>query len=362
MAAADDRLANLRACIDGVDDELLKLLNERAAATIEIGKIKRAAGEEARFYRPDREAEILRRVKRNNPGPMPEAHLLRLVREIMSACLSLEQVLRVTYLGPAETFTHAAVAKHFGADVEAVAVTNIGEVFREVEACASAYGIVPIENSLEGSVNQTLDCLAKSSLRMCGEVVLAVHHQLLSNAGGLAAIARVYAHEQALAQCRGWLDDHLRGAERIAVSSNAAAAEKAATESGAGAIASAQAGERYGLAVLGANIEDHPQNTTRFAVLGRSTPEPTGDDITSIVFSMPNKPGALHDVLGVLSDSRISMTKIESRPLRMGKWDYIFFVDFVGHADDPGVAAVIERIEGRTALFKILGSCPRAVL
>jgi chorismate mutase / prephenate dehydratase len=330
--------------------------------TIEVGDLKRGAGEEAGFYRPDREAQILRRLLENNSGPMPDEDLVRLMREVISICLSLEQELRIAYLGPEGTFTHAAVLKHFGGAVEPVAVTSIPEVFREVAAGASDYGVVPVENSLEGSVNQTLDCLSESTLTICGEIILAVHHQLLSKEVTLGDVQRVYAHEQALAQCRGWLDRNLPGAERIALGSNAAAAQRAQSEAGAGAIASEQAGEKYGLEARAVNIEDHPQNTTRFAILGGSMPRATGDDVTSIMFSMPNEPGALHAVLSVLAEAEISMSRIESRPKRTGDWDYLFFVDLLGHRDDAKVAAALAAMEARAALFKVLGSCPRAVL
>lgn len=363
--SSEKRIGELRDLIDAVDDELLELLNRRAALTVEVGEVKRAgAGPdgEVSFYRPDREAAILRRLLEHNPGPLPDADLVRVMREVISSCLALEQALRIAYLGPEGTYTHAAVLKHFGGAVEPVSVAGIAEVFREVEARASDYGVVPVENSIEGSVNQTLDCLGDSSLTMCGEIVLAIHHQLLSMVGDIAGVERVYAHEQALAQCRGWLDQHLPRAERLALGSNAAAAERAAQEPGAAAIAGTQAGERYGLGVLASNIEDHPQNTTRFAVIGHARPQPTGTDVTSVMFSMPNEPGALHGMLAVLADAGISMSRIESRPLRGGSWDYRFFVDLLGHRDDPAVAPALVAMARKAALFKVLGSCPRAVL
>ena len=360
--SSDQNIGELRTQIDAIDDQLVRLLNERAGLGIEIGKIKLALEENPQFYRPDREAQILRRLSALSPGPLRDADLRRIVREIISACLSLERKLRIAYLGPEGTFTHAAVLKHFGGAVEPVAMLSIGEVFRDVESGASDYGVVPVENSLEGSVNQTLDCLSDSTLAVCGEIVLAVHHQLLTREGALEEVQRVYAHEQALAQCRGWLDRHLSGAERIALGSNAAAAQRAQTEERAAAIAGAQAAERYDLKVQAANIEDHPQNTTRFALLGHSLPESTGDDVTSVMFSTPNKPGALHSILSIIADAGISMSRIESRPKRSGEWDYLFFVDLLGHRGDADVAPALAEIESRAALFKVLGSCPRAVL
>ena len=360
--ASDQRINELRTRIDALDDGLVRVLNERAALSIEVGEIKRALEDDPQFYRPDREAQILRRLSALNTGPLPDEDLLRVVREIISACLSFEQKLRIAYLGPAGTFTHAAVLKHFGGAVEPIAMNSIGEVFRDVEARASDYGVVPVENSLEGSVNQTLDCLSDSTLAICGEIVLAVHHQLLTREAALEDVQRVYAHEQALAQCRDWLDRHLSGAERIALGSNAAAAQRAQTEERTAAIAGTQAAERYDLEVRAANIEDHPQNTTRFALLGHSLPQATGDDVTSVMFSTPNKPGALHAILSIIADAGISMSRIESRPKRSGNWDYLFFVDLLGHRDDADVAPALADIESRAALFKVLGSCPRAVV
>lgn len=360
--SSDQRIEQLRVLIDAVDDELLQLLSRRAALTIEVGAVKRASGATTEFYRPEREARILRRLLAANPGPLPDAALARVMREIISTCLSLEHALRIAYLGPEGTYTHAAVLKHFGSAVEPVTSTSVGEVFREVEAAACDYGVVPIENSVGGSINQTLDCLSESSLRICAEIVLAVHHQLLSNVATLDQVQRVYAHEQALAQCRGWLDRHLPLAERIAFGSNAAAAQRARQETGSAAIASIDAGHRYGLAALAANIEDFPHNTTRFAVLGRAIPRASGDDVTSAMFGLPNKPGALHGILSVLAERGISMSRIESRPARNRMWDYLFFVDLLGHSDDVVVAAALAEIETRASLFKLLGSYPRAIL
>ncbi|MCC6708091.1 MAG: prephenate dehydratase [Gammaproteobacteria bacterium] len=360
--STEQRIGELRVMIDAVDDELLQLLNRRAALTMEVGEVKRGSGTATEFYRPEREARILRRLLESNPGPLPDEDLVRVMREIISTCLSLEHALRVAYLGPEGTYTHAAVMKHFGGAIEPVASTSVGEVFREVEARACDYGVVPIENSVGGSINQTLDCLAESGLRICAEVVLAVHHQLLSNASTFDEVQRVYAHEQALAQCRGWLDRHLPAAERIAFSSNAAAAQRARAEAGSAAIASVDAGRRYGLTALASNIEDFPHNTTRFAVLGRAIPRDSGDDVTTVMFGLPNKAGALHAILSVLAERGISMTRIESRPARNGVWDYLFFVDLLGHSDDPVVAAALAEIENRASLFKLLGSYPRAIL
>ena len=355
-------LDELRRAIDAVDDELLDLLNRRAALTIEVGEVKRREGSDSEFYRPDREAKILRRLAEANTGPMPNKQLVRLVREIISTCLSLEKRLQVGYLGPAGTFTHDALLKHFGGAVEAVSASSIADVFREVESKACDYGVVPIENSLGGAVNLTLDSLARSPLRICAEVNLEIHHQLLSKANSVVELDCVYAHEQAFDQCRAWLHNHLPAAALVPLASNAAAAARVAKEPTSGAIASRHAGELYGIKALAENIEDNPHNTTRFIVLGRSSPGHTGDDRTSIMFTMPNKPGALHDILSILSDRGISMSRIESRPRRAGDWDYIFFIDLLGHPDDETVSAALVEIESRAAMFKLLGSCPRAIL
>ncbi len=360
--SGEGRIDALRAAIDAVDDELLALLNRRAGLTIEVGEVKRAQGGDVAFYRPEREARILQRLLDNNPGPLPDEDLVRLMREIISTCLSLEQVLEVAYLGPEGTYTHAALRKHFGAAVTAVAQDGVGEVFRAVEARACDYGVVPIENSVGGAVNRTLDCLADSALVICGEVVLPIHHQLLSRAAGLDAVRVVYAHEQALEQCRAWLQGHLPGIECVPLASNAAAARRAAAEPAAAAIAGVEAGRLYELATLAENIEDNPHNTTRFVVLGRERPAPTGRDRTALMFTMPNQPGALHGILGVFAERGISMSRIESRPLRGAQWDYLFFADVLGHADDPALADALAEVESRAAVFKVLGSCPRAIL
>jgi chorismate mutase / prephenate dehydratase len=359
---SDQRLAELRARIDALDDELRSVLNQRAALTIAVGELKRAGGADTEFYRPEREASILRRMIEHNPGPLPNDDLVRLMREIISTCLSLEKSLKVAYLGPEGTFTQAAALKHFGGAVELSSNASIEEVFRAVESRSCDYGVVPIENSVGGSVSQTLDCLSESSVKICGEVVLPIHHQCLSMAAQLAEIRRIYAHEQALAQCRGWLDRALPGVERIALASNAQAAERVRNEVDAAAIASIDAARRYGLATLAANIEDYPHNTTRFVVLGRVVPKASGDDLTSIVFGMANQPGALHGILGVLAERGISMSRIESRPTRNSLWEYRFYVDIRGHADEATVATALTAIEARAAFYKLLGSYPRAVL
>lgn len=355
-------LEQLRSDIDALDQELLRLINARATLAIEVGKVKRASGDDAVFYRPEREAVILKRTLERNPGPLPATEAARLMREIMSACLALEHPLRVAYLGPDGTYTHLAALKHFGGSITGAPVASIEEVMREVESGGASYGVVPVENSLEGGVTQTLDALRESSLKLSGEIVLAIHHQLLSRATSLAAITHVYAHSQALAQCRRWLATHLPHAECVPVASNAEGARRAHGDEKAAAIAGEVAAEIYATPILHRNIEDDVGNTTRFVVVGRDVVPASGADVTSIMFTTPNRPGALHEVLSVLADAGISMTRIESRPLREAAWDYVFFVDLDGHVDTPPVAGALSELKRRTSRLKILGSYPRAVL
>jgi chorismate mutase/prephenate dehydratase len=284
------------------------------------------------------------------------------MREIMSACLALEHPLRVAYLGPDGTYTHLAALKHFGGSINGAPVASIEEVMREVESGGASYGVVPVENSLEGGVTQTLDALRESSLKLSGEIVLAIHHQLLSRAESLTDITHVFAHSQALAQCRRWLATHLPHAECVPVASNAEGARRAHADAKAAAIAGEVAAEIYATPILRRNIEDDVGNTTRFVVVGRDVVPASGADVTSIMFTTPNRPGALHEVLSVLADAGISMTRIESRPLREAAWDYVFFVDLDGHIDTPIVADALAELERRTSRLKILGSYPRAVL
>jgi chorismate mutase/prephenate dehydratase len=358
----EEALRETRARIDAIDRELLKLINERATCAVEIGRLKRVAGAVTMLYRPEREAEVLRRIRDTNPGPLHDDDAVRIVREIMSACLSLEEPLRVAYLGPEGTYTHAAAMKHFGGAARFEPVPGIDDIVHAVETGQTHFGVLPIENSLEGPVNQSHDAIQASSLTLCGEVVLPVHHQLLSKATDLAAIRSVHAHAQALAQCRRWLDTHCPHAERVSMSSNAEAARHVLERVDAAAIAGTIAAERYGLPVLAANIEDQADNTTRFLVLGKEAVGPTGDDITSLVFGTPNKAGALCEVLQAFARAGISMSRIQSRPLRRGTWEYLFFVDIGGHQTDPAVSAALAELGHHTSVCRVLGSYPRAVL
>ena len=365
MSTGNEELGKARAQIDAIDAELQKLISQRARVAEEVREIKlRSGGAAGDHYRPAREAEVLKRAMARNEGPLPDEMMARLMREIMSACLALESPLSVAYLGPEGTYTQAAVYKHFGHQVAARAVSAIDEIFRDVESGIAAYGVVPIENSTEGVVSSTLDLLANTPLSICGEVWLPVHHQLLSRHERLEEVQAVYAHPQSFAQCRRWLDTRLAGAAREPLASNGAAAKRVAESGQGAAIASAAAGELYGLRVLAANVEDDPNNTTRFLVIGRQNPEVTGADRTSLVCSAPSggEAGALFRLLEPFAAASINLSKIESRPSRRGVWDYNFFLDLEGHRAEAHVAQALEEVRKRSAFFKILGSYPRAVM
>ncbi|HEY5899583.1 MAG TPA: prephenate dehydratase [Burkholderiales bacterium] len=351
-----DEIDKLRREIDGLDDELLKLINRRAGLARRIGELKGGAPS----YRPEREAQILRRVREHNAGPLSAERAVGVFRELISACRALEEAIRVTYLGPEGTFSEQAVRKHFGTTVEALPTVSVDEAFRQCEAGAAQFTVVPVENSTEGVVGRTLDLLLGTPLRICAEIELRVQQNLLSRSA-LKDIRRVYAHAQSLAQCDGWLAHNLPQANRIPLASNAEAAKRAADEEGAAAIASEAAAQRYGLAVLAASIEDAPNNTTRFLVLGAIEAGRSGRDRTSLVLSAENKPGAVHGLLTPLARHGVSMTRIESRPSRSGSlWEYVFFIDVEGHQKDPAVAEALVELHAKAPFFKILGSYPAA--
>jgi chorismate mutase/prephenate dehydratase len=322
-----------------------------------------AADPETVFYRPEREAEVLRAVKARNKGPLDNESLARLFREIMSVCLALEKPLNIAYLGPEGTFTQAAALKHFGHSILMQSMSAIPDVFSEVESSGSDYGVVPVENSTEGVISHTLDMFLKSPLSICGEVSLRINQNLMSQASSIDEIKTLYSHQQSLAQCRGWLDRHIRqDVERIAVSSNAEAARMAAADSGAAAIAGENAAGLYNLNILESNIEDEPGNTTRFLVIGKQQVPPSGHDKTSLMLATKNEAGGLHALLSPLAKHKISMTRIESRPSRRGIWDYVFFIDILGHQQDKVVQKAFQELSEKANLFKILGSYPVAVL
>ena len=351
--------------IDSIDQRIHELLNERARCAKEVGAKKLAQGlHTADFYRPEREAQVLRKALERNDGPLRDEEILRLFREIMSACLAQEEPLKVAFLGPEGTFSQQAVLKHFGHSVRALPMAEIGEVFAEVQAGHADFGVVPIENSTEGTVNHTLDMFLSSPLKICGEVELRIHQNLMGRMQSLQGIVRVVSHQQSLAQCRQWLDEHLPDAERIAASSNAEAARRARDEEGTAAIAGLTAAEVYGLDVIEPRIEDRPDNTTRFLVIGRKLFEASGNDKTTLLCSTGDtkSPGALHRLLEPLALNGISMTRIESRPSRKHKWDYVFFIDVQGHASEAPLKQALENLKQAASLFRVLGSYPCAVL
>jgi chorismate mutase / prephenate dehydratase len=352
-----DEIDKLRREIDRIDDELAALLDQRAAQAKKIGDLKVGAP----AYRPDRESQILNRiVKRTNL--LPADRMSAVFREIISACRALEGAIRVSYLGPEGTFSEQALRKHFGHAVEALPVPSVDEAFRRCESGGVQFTVVPAENSTEGVVGRTLDLLVTTPLRICAEIELRVQQNLLSRADSLRAVKRVYSHAQSLAQCNGWLAQNLPGAERVPVASNAEAAQRAAHEEGAAALAGEAAGERYRLNALARSIEDDPNNTTRFLVLGHVDPGPSGRDRTSLVMSAENKPGAVHALLTPLAAHGVSMSRIESRPARArtALWEYLFFIDLEGHQKDEHVAAALAALRSKAPYLKILGSYPVA--
>ena len=354
-------LAGVRADIDRIDSELLHLLNERARCAQRVGEIKAEFGDAGFIYRPEREAQVLRRLQDANPGPLPGENITFFFREVMSACLSLEQPLGIAFLGPLGSFTGSAATKHFGHAARLLPQASIDDVFREVEAGHAHYAVVPVENSTEGAVGRTMDLLLGSSLKICGEVVLRIHQNLLSKEADFSTITRVYSHAQSLAQCHEWLNRNLPGVPRISVSSNSLAAQMASEEAGVAAIAGEAAAERFNVPKLAENIEDEPNNTTRFLVMGRQDAGISGRDKTSLIMSAPNRTGSLHDLLLPFSHAGVSLSRLESRPARHALWEYVFYVDIEGHRDEPAVKTALDELARRAAYLKILGSYPVAV-
>jgi chorismate mutase / prephenate dehydratase len=356
-------LEAVRERIDKVDEEIHRLISERARLAQAVGISKARDGRTVDFYRPEREAQVLRMARARNQGPLKDAEVLRLFREIMSACLAQQEPLKVAFLGPEGTFTQSAVLTHFGHSVRALPLSSIDEVFHEVEAGSADFGVVPIENSTEGTVNHTLDRFVSSPLKICGEVELRIRQHLMGTMAQLARIERVCSHPQSLAQCRQWLEEHLPQVEQVPVASNAEGARRARDEKGSAAIAGDTAAEVYGLKVLAAEIEDRADNTTRFLVLGRKLFTPSGEDRTTLLVSVghTDAPGALYRLLEPLARHRVSLTRIESRPSRRRKWDYVFFIDLEGHAEEPHVAKALTALRKRASLFRLLGSYPKAV-
>jgi chorismate mutase/prephenate dehydratase len=367
---ADDKskqpqdLGEIRQSIDDVDRRIQTLINERAKLAQSVGKSKGDLKSAVEYYRPEREAEVLRSVMQRNEGPLRDEEMLRLFREIMSACLAQQEPLKIGFLGPEGTFTQTAVFKHFGHSVRAIPFHTIDEVFQEVESGAADFGVVPIENSTEGSVNNTLDMFLTSPLKIGGEIELRIEQHLMGQMTGLDNIERVCAHEQSLAQCRGWLREYLPHVELIGMSSNAAGARRARDETGTAAIGPDVAADVYDLKVLVNNIEDRADNATRFLVVGRELLAASGKDKTTILVSTSDTAGGagvLHDLLKPIAEHGISMTRIESRPSRRRNWDYVFFIDLEGHAEESPVADALAELESSSSLFRVLGAYPKAI-
>jgi len=362
----DVALEKLRDRIDAIDKQLLELFNQRAGCAVDVAAVKRerseASEESVDFFRPDREAQVIKRLKSLNNGPLDDDEVGRLIREVMSACLALEQPLKIAYLGPEGTFTQSAALKHFGHSVSTIPMSSIPDVFSSVESGHADYGLVPVENSTEGVISHTLDMFIDSSLKVCGEVEIRVHHHLAMRSQNVSAIRHIYSHQQSFAQCRRWLDHNFPGIERIPVSSNAEAARLAGIEDDAAAICGLPAVEIIGLKICYENIEDLSDNTTRFVIIGSQEVGPSGNDKTSLLISTKNIPGALLGLLQPLADHGISMNKIESRPAQGHKWAYVFFIDVDGHQQDKNVIEAFNELKLQAALFKILGSYPKASL
>ena len=357
-------LAEIRKRINEVDEQIQGLINERARFAQQVGVAKGNLTSAVDYYRPEREAEILRNIVERNEGPLRDEEILRLFREIMSACLAQQEPLKIGFLGPEGTFTQTAVFKHFGHSVRALPFHTIDEVFQEVESGIADFGVVPIENSTEGSVNNTLDMFLTSPLKISGEIELRIEQHLLGRVTGLENIERICAHEQSLAQCRGWLREYLPHVELIGMSSNAAGARRARDEDGTAAIGPDVAADVYDLKILVDSIEDRSDNSTRFLVVGRELLAPSGNDKTTLLISTGDTAGGagvLHKLLLPLADHEVVMTFIESRPSRRMNWDYVFFIDIEGHANEQPVSDALAVLEKESSLFRVLGAYPKAV-
>jgi chorismate mutase / prephenate dehydratase len=354
----DKLLAPLRARIDELDQQIIRLLNERAKVVVEVGKVKQTGDNP--IYVPERERQVLDQVRSYNEGPLPDACLEAIWRELMSGSFALERPLRVGYLGPPGSFSHLASRRKFGASIEYDGLDDIAAVFDAIHRGHIDLGLVPIENSSVGGIGETLDCFLGADARVCAEVLINIHHNLLANCPP-EKITKIYSKPVALAQCKKWLSGQLPDAEKIPTASTSKAAHIASKETGAAAIGSTLAGEVYGLKVQFQNIEDNPQNTTRFFVIGKHPPKPSGDDKTSIMFTTEHKAGALTEVLDVFRDYGLNLTHIDKRPSQRANWEYIFFVDVVGHVSDTKVSEAIDKAKSHCLQMTVMGSYPRAV-
>lgn len=354
---SDNLLLQHRGEIDAIDEQLIQLLNKRAELARAIGHLKSGI-----MYRPEREAQVIQQIKTLNHGPLSNDAVTAIFKEVMSACLALEKPLAIAYLGPAGTFSEAASMKHFGRAAHLSACNSLAEVFRDVEADSSDYAVVPVENSTEGVVNITLDLLLQTSLSICSEVQLPIEQCLLRKVPGLKGITKIYSHAQSLAQCRQWLQQNLPDVDQIQVVSNAKACQMAAEDPNTAAIAGITAAKLYDLQIINQYVQDNPNNTTRFLVLGKHTTVPSGQDKTSIIVAVENHPGAIHNLLAPLATHQVNITRLDSRPSRNRLWDYLFFIDLQGHQQEKPVAAVLNEIKQQAAYMKILGSYPQTDL
>lgn len=355
-------LAELRNQIDVIDQQILQLINQRASLAKEVAITKTASGEGSCFYRPDREASVLKRLKKLNAGPLGNDTVAGFFRELMSACLALEKPLQVAFLGPEGTFTQQATFKHFGHAVSTEPVSTIEAIFQAVESGRCQFGVVPIENSTEGVVTLTMDRFVTTQTQICGEVAIKIQHNLLTHATSLNAVTEVYSHKQSLAQCRQWLDEYIPSASYIEVNSNAEAAKIASSRQDIAAIAGEAAAQIYNLPILKQNIEDQSDNTTRFVIIGHLALVATTEDKTSLLISTKNHAGALYRIIEPFAKHDISMSRIESRPSRQGLWDYLFFIDIDGHQTDQKITTALKELTSRVTMLKILGSYPKAIL
>ena len=362
VPAPSPALTEVRQRIDSIDLQIQALIADRAKMAQQVGKAKGPLKAAIDYYRPEREAQVLRKVLDRNSGPLADEVLVRLFREIMSACLAQQEPLKVGFLGPEGTFSQQAMFKHFGHSAHGLPLASIEEVFEEVEAGNADFGVVPVENSGQGTIQSTLDMFLTSKLKICGEVELRVHQHLLSRLGQLDQIERVYSHPMSLAQCKAWLRQHLPKAEKIPVASNAEAARRARNSDDAAAIAGESAGHVYGLKVVAGPIEDRQDNTTRFLVLGRELFSACGHDRTSLLVYVNDEPGALYNVLSPFAKHGVSMNRIESRPAHTGRWQYAFFIDVNGHVDDDKVGRALSELGKYAAMVKVLGSYPVALV
>ncbi|MBP8308887.1 MAG: prephenate dehydratase [Burkholderiaceae bacterium] len=354
----DRQLGDLRVRIDEVDTRLLELLNERARLALEVGEVKKLTN--APVYRPEREAQVVARLRGLNAGPLGGDAIEAIQREVMSACRELERRMRVAFLGPVGTYSEQALIRHFGHGVEAVACSSVDEVFRITEAKGADFGVVPVENSTEGAVTRPLDLMLQSPLRISGEVTLPIRHNLLTRSGKLDGVTRICAHPQALAQCQGWLDRNCPGIARVPVSSNAEGARLAAEEPTTAAVAGDSAALTYGLTAVASAIQDDPQNRTRFVIIGWHECAPSGADQTSLILSVPDRAGAVHALIEPLARHGVSMKRFESRPARQGTWEYYFYLDLIGHEHDAQMAPALAELKRNAAFYKVVGSYPRA--